>query len=119
MSDLSMAEHFWKKALDYSIEYYGEESSSFEFLNMGVVTHRLKRYEEALDYYKKSLGIDLKQFGENSLGVAYSFMNIGLIHMEYDVDFNKSLECLNKSLKIRRTILISAFILNKSSLFGF
>jgi tetratricopeptide (TPR) repeat protein len=105
MSDLSMAEHFWKKALDYSIEYYGEESSSFEFLNMGVLTHKLKRYEEALDYYKKSLEIDLKKFGENSLGVAFSFMNIGLIYMEYDIDFSKSLEYLNKSLKIRRTIL--------------
>ena len=56
-------------------------------------------YDEALEYYSKSLDINIEIFGENHQEVAISYANIGSIYF-FNKEYDKALEYHNKSLEI-------------------
>ena len=57
------------------------------------------QYDNALKFYKKTLNIDLKLYGENHPNIAISYNDIGLIYKDI-AQYNKALFYLNKALEI-------------------
>ena len=55
--------------------------------------------DHALEYYQKTLAIDLKQLGPDHPDVATSYNNIGLVY-DSKAEYDKALEYYQKSLAI-------------------
>lgn len=56
-------------------EYHIDTAQSYH--NIGMTYSFINNYEEALEYYKKSLQIKIKVFGDNHSEVAEAFLSIG------------------------------------------
>ena len=76
----------------------GETATSYN--NIGLVYDNQGNYAKALEYYEKSLAIDLKVFGENHPDTAMSYNNIGGVYYDQG-NYAKALEFLNKALAIK------------------
>ena len=57
------------------------------------------KYDEALEYYNKSLDIDINKLGKDHTKVANSYYNIGDLYKNQS-KYKEALECFNKSYKI-------------------
>ena len=75
----------------------GETATSYN--NIGLVYDNQGNYAKALEYYEKSLAIDLKVFGENHAATAMSYNNIGAVYAQQG-NYAKALEYYEKSLAI-------------------
>ena len=84
------------------IRHLGEKhaSTATSYNNVGAVYYNLGDYDNALDYFNKSLSIRLEVFGGHHPNVAQSYNNIGLVYANLG-DYEKALDYFNKSLSIR------------------
>jgi tetratricopeptide (TPR) repeat protein len=71
---------------------------------LGSIEYNYGNYEKALEYFEKSLDINLKTLGEGHPDVANSYNNIGHI-LKDKCEYDKSLNYYEKSLVIRLRIL--------------
>ena len=67
--------------------------------NIAVVYESQNKYDEALEYYNKSLDIYINKLGKDHTDVADSYYNIGLLYGKQS-KYKEALECFNKSYKI-------------------
>ena len=49
-------------------------------MNMGVVYDSQGHYERALEYYQKSLDIQIKVVGHDHIDLAASYTNVGVVY---------------------------------------
>jgi len=80
-------------------------ASSYD--NIGNIWRSKGNYDKALEYYKKSLAIKLKTFGENHSSVAFNYFNIGKILKD-----QKNYKVAIENIKI-------GYAINKQSAFPF
>lgn len=59
----------------------------------------IAEYDKAIEYYKKSLAIDLKVYGDMNPSIGISYNNLGMV-WNYMEEYNKSIEYYKKSLAI-------------------
>jgi signal transduction histidine kinase len=85
------------------------------FHNMGIVYKNLGRYEEALNFYIKSL--EIKKRAGDRLGEAYSLNNIGIVYKSID-NLEQALDYLLKSLSIKEELGDEKSIYNTLSNIG-
>ena len=62
-----------------------------------------KKYDKALDYYKKSLKIREETLDENHYSIASTHSNIGLVYFKQG-KHSEALKELDKTLKIRISV---------------
>ena len=95
-------------------EFFGEDSDLINLL--GTCYKKLGNYENALEFYQKSMSIRLKILSDENLNIAKSYNNIGMIWSiigNYDIasDYiNKSLTILLKSLTIDHPLIADNYI---------
>jgi tetratricopeptide (TPR) repeat protein len=89
-----------------SAEKFIEGSDKAKLYNeLGIIHFSATgKYNLAFDYYNKSLEINLKEFGEESIKVAEIYTNLGALYFDKG-DFDKGLEYMKRSLNIKRSIL--------------
>ncbi|MCK4827623.1 tetratricopeptide repeat protein [bacterium] len=76
-----------------------EESLGKYLFYLGFDLHLLNQYERALEYYKKSLAIRLRVFGEQHPDVAESYTGVGEVY-SIKGEYEKALEYYKKGLAI-------------------
>ncbi len=95
--------------LDLALKYHKKESFIIEkekdpyalsnlYINMGVIFKEKGEKEKALLYYKKSLVLKRKLYGENHPEMAVIYANIGACYD--DSDFEKKIFYYTKSLEV-------------------
>ena len=80
-----------------------EEQLSVLYNNKAIVLELLCRYEEALDYYKKSVVITENLYGENHVSTATSYSNIASICDTLDMQ-EEAVKYLNKAIRIKKEL---------------
>ena len=73
---------------------------SFLYNQLGFALNNVAQSDKALEYYRKSLAIDLKQLGPGHPYVAISYNNIGEVHRAKG-EYDKALENYRKALAIQ------------------
>ena len=68
--------------------------------NIGIVYKASGDYVKALEYYTKSLSIELNTFGQNHPDVTTSFNNIAFVYKAKG-DYNEALEYFTKCLSVK------------------
>lgn len=99
-----VALNFYKEALCIK-NLYGELNDcecADIYNNIGSVLLSLKKFEESIDCYKKSLEIQFACDGHESIEIARIYNNIGTVYAEFDCE--KSFPYFNKSLELRKKI---------------
>ena len=79
MGKYEEASKFYKQAMQFTTVKYHLGTL---YNNYGVLLRRQKKYDEALEIYKKALDIDLEIYGNNHPSVGRVYGNIGNIYME-------------------------------------
>ena len=82
----------------------GELVLAMLFNNVGAVFEGTAKYDQALDYYRKSLAIRKKELGLRDPVVAASLNNMGNVHQKQG-NFDKALEYHHKALLTRKEAL--------------
>ena len=74
----------YKRAHEIFRHKEGEESHGVAstLQRIGAIYHQRGEYEEALENYRKALIICEKIYGNNSLEVAYTINNVGLVYRD-------------------------------------
>ena len=57
------------------------------------------KYEEAINYYERSLQFDIKKYGANHIYIGIDYFFIGLSYLRLE-KYNDSIENFNKALNI-------------------
>ena len=86
--------------INYTLEFLHNDSELLSII--GDSCYRFAEYDKALEFYQKSLGIELKTIGEEHPSLADSHNRIGSIWYrkgEYDKALEYYLKSLNKRLK--------------------
>ena len=91
----------------YTAELAAEEAKptpswvhpSFLYNQLGLALDNAAQYDKALEYFRKSLAIYLKQLGPGHPDVATSYNNIGMVH-DAKGEYDKALEYYRKCLAI-------------------
>ena len=115
------AENYFNQAINFTKDKY---LLGNVYNNYGVLLRRQKKYNEALEMYKKALETQLETFGSNHPAVGRSYGNIGTIYMEtgqYAEAENyilKSLQILSNFFGTNHTN-IAGIYLNLGSLLAF
>ena len=93
---------------DDSLVYLSKIDTSVSFIQedpdllfqLGTLENNFDNYDNALEYFEKSLSIQLKNLGENHYEVAKSYTNIGQVWL-LKRNYDRALEYNEKSLTIR------------------
>ena len=64
-----------------------------------IVYYSQNKYDEALEYYNKSLDIYINKLGKDHTNVAESYNNIAIVYKSQN-KYDEALEYYNKSLDI-------------------
>lgn len=95
---------FYKEAL--CVKHLYGELNDCEYAdiynNIGSVLLSLKKFEESIACYKKSLETQFACDGHESIEIARIYNNIGTVYAEFDCE--KSFPYFNKSLELRKKI---------------
>jgi len=73
---------------------------SFLYNELGLALNNAAQYDKALEYYRKSLAIKLKQLGPDHPSVATSYNNMALVYYAKK-DLAKAKEYMGKAYAIR------------------
>ena len=76
------------------------EECAVTYYNIGNIHYDKGDYEKALNYYDKSLKINIQHYGEMHVQCADTYNNIGIIHKNKG-DNEKALIYYEKSLEIK------------------
>ncbi len=95
-----------QKALDVSLEQWGEQSiyAADSYTNLGYCYRKIGKYNIAISFHEKSLTIRLAVLGEMHLHTAASYLSIGVC---YDLlgNYNQAIAYYQKTLAIRLILL--------------
>jgi len=81
----------------------GEREKGIVYNQYGNVLNSNSKHIKALEYYQKSLEINLKLFGSNHSFVANNYGSIGLVYNNMK-EYDKALEYHNKSLELNQKL---------------
>lgn len=96
--------YYYDKGLQISEKIEDNENQLCVFYNnKAIVLEELCRYEEALEFYKKSAVIAEKIYGENHLSTATSYGNIASICNTLDLQ-EEATRYLAKAIKIKKNL---------------
>jgi len=94
--NLTQAEKYVKKALDYYLKNYDLNGISKSYSTYGDIYLNVNKLEESLNYYKKAL--EIQKRNNDKAGAAYSLNSIGIIFY-YQNDLDKSIAYFIEALK--------------------
>ena len=100
MADYNRAMNYQLSALNTTDN---DTYKATSYIIIGGIYEKLDDYSKALDYFKKSLKLDLSFFGENHPSVASGYYNIGYVYFAQG-DYSKALEYFEEVLKIRLSV---------------
>ena len=100
MADYNRAMNYQLSALNTTDN---DTYKATSYIIIGGIYEKLDDYSKALDYFKKSLNLDLSFFGENHPEVASGYYNIGYVYFAQG-DYSKALEYFEEVLKIRLSV---------------
>jgi tetratricopeptide (TPR) repeat protein len=105
-NQLNTAKEFFEKALNISIEVFGEHHPNvvYGLNNIGNVLSNLGDFQKAREYFEKALIISSETLGSRHPNVVYSLNNIGNVLSNLG-DFQKAREYFEKALSISIDIL--------------
>ncbi|CAF3845736.1 unnamed protein product [Didymodactylos carnosus] len=100
--ELAYIEEFHKKyEPNRAIWWYTRECFLYRMLNKALrVYNAMGDYSKALDYYEKTLELDLKTLGPNHPSVATTYNNIGGVYNAMG-DYSKALDYYEKTLELK------------------
>ena len=106
LGDYSGALKYYYRGLSHSKRLYGEKSEwSALFLNqIANVYYNQNKYAEALQNYRESMEVYMKNYSEHNEDVATLMCNIGTIYRTAYNDYAKALELYDKALQIRQDL---------------
>ena len=81
-----------------------DTTAAIKYLDSASIMIELARYDEALEFYSKSLIIELEVYGENHAGLAFTYNSIGICYDEMG-DLGKALSYYQKALEVWLTTL--------------
>ncbi len=84
----------------------GEETAEYAnvLFQMGRNKYFLKKYDDAIKHYNRSLNIKIKNLGTKSIEFALSYNNLALVY--YDTDnYVKAADFFEKTIEIRKEVL--------------
>ena len=94
---LKIAEDILNEAKELSEKQDAQEGMSTSYNNIGIIHAQKGDYDQALDFFLKSLQL-VEELGDKN-GMANSYNNVGLIHKK-EGDYDQAIDFYFKSLKI-------------------
>ncbi|CAF4225941.1 unnamed protein product [Rotaria sordida] len=85
-------------------EASNENDESYCYHCLGMIKNDLGQYDEAIEFYQKSLDIEEKTLPPNDPDLASSYNNIGLVHYNMG-EYSKALSSYERSLEIKKIAL--------------
>ncbi|CAF4194500.1 unnamed protein product [Rotaria sordida] len=85
-------------------EASNENDESYCYHCLGMIKDDLGQYNEAIEFYQKSLNIKEKTLPPNDIGLAWSYNNIGSVYYSMG-EYSKALSSYERSLEIRKIAL--------------
>jgi len=101
MEDYPLAEEYYKKSLDLSIQKYGEDHLFTKMVRMNLITplFKLEKFDEAESYLEKNIEILTKRFSEEHWRTGGAYGAYGLYSMRKG-EYEKADSLFRKNLGI-------------------
>lgn len=105
MVDLPAAQIYFNRAYRICQSQYSELSGQMATAcsELGLLCKQQKEYDQALEWYQRSLTIREKIRGKNSLAVAEALNNLGELYRAQK-DYKQAMDCHKRALKMREKL---------------
>jgi tetratricopeptide (TPR) repeat protein len=101
LGNYAKAIEYYEKAVAVLKEKYGEDCKELatQYNNLAMANTNLGQELQAISWLEKALLVDEKVYGTNHAFVAQDYHSLGMMWKKQN-EFDKSLDCLQKSLNI-------------------